>query len=416
MYGRKWNEGEDYTFEILKEVCKRKDIDIVILRKAMGTAVRIKKLLESGKLWDYIIDKELGKRVIGHIKEREMVFCFMAGKLVKNAKPASLNLLMKGDSGSGKDWIVSSVEKLWPEEDVEYFGRATPKAFNYVNDSKENPDYTYDGKVVYLEEITEPTLNGEVMKVWMSGRNRMVSVERGKSVVKEPKGKPVIIATSYSSVPSIEMLNRLGVLYCKQTLDQKRKVKEQRLRVAQDGLEENYDPEIKNFLGGLKRYKVRIPFALKMSKHLPDEIQGESRVIDRICEIIKIIAVFHQDLKRKESDGFIIADERDYEIARNIIENLPVGFPDFLLSEKQREIIKVLEKQDAPLGAQEILDEVKLPITIQKFRPHLQRLVDIKRIEAIPLWNEKHYQIDKYQLIVEEKKIFSIKLPPFLDL
>lgn len=375
---------------------------------------QIKDLLEKRKLWEYIVVDELGKRIIGHIEQREIVFCFMIGKLVKNVKPASLNLLIKGDSGSGKDWVVINVSQLFPDEDIEYFGRATSKAFNYVNDSKEKPDYTYDGKIVYLEETTEPTLNGEVMKVWTSGRNRMVSVERGKAIIKEPKGKPVIIATSYSSIPSIEILNRFAILYCNPTAEQKRLVKRQRLRVAKDGLEESYNPEILKFLVGLKRYKVRIPFALKLEKHLPDEIQGESRTIDRICQIISNIAIFHQDLKRKESDGFIEADKWDYEIARGIIENLIIGFPDFLLNDKQREIIEILKKTKEPLSAQEILEKTNSPIAIQNFRPHLQRLIDLKKIESIPLWNEKHYQIDKYQLI--EKSELSIKLPSFEEL
>ncbi len=378
---------------------------------------RIKKLLEQGKLWDEIVFTGLNKRIIEHIELREVVFCFILGRLVKNSKPASLNLLVKGDSGSGKDWVVKNVGDLFPEQDIEYFGRATSKAFNYVNDSKENPNYNYDGKVVYLEEITEKTLNDEVMKVWTSGKNRMVSVERGKSIIKEPKGKPVIIATSFSAIPSIEILNRFGILYAKTSPDMKKRVMCQRLKVATEGLEDNYDPEILNFLALLKPFKIKIPFAEKLGKHIDAEkLQGESRVIDRILDIIKSVAIFNQFLKEPDKESFLVADEKDYEIARGVIKNITVGFPDFLLDEKQKEILEILNNEKEPLSAEDILTKVRsFIISIQGFRPHLQRLVDLKKIEAIPLLNERHYNINKYQ-VLETKKEYHIKLPPFDEL
>ncbi|GAH30114.1 unnamed protein product [marine sediment metagenome] len=259
--------------------------------------------------WDKIVIDELGKRIIGYEAEREIIFTFMLGRLVKNSKPATYNLLLKGNSSTGKDWIVNNIAGLFPEEDLEYFGRATAKAINYLHDKKEEeilqaremkrmskeelsefkykPPFTYDGKIAYFEEITEPTLNGEVMLVWTSGKNRMVSVDRGKSIVKEVDGKPMIVATSFRSIPTEETLNRFALIHLDLTDKQRKSIKRQRAIVVRDGFEEDYTNKSKSRLAGLKRYSVRIPYATKISKHLPIKIRGESRTIDRIYGVIQ---------------------------------------------------------------------------------------------------------------------------------
>ncbi|GAH30299.1 unnamed protein product, partial [marine sediment metagenome] len=69
-----------------------------------------------------------------------------------------------------------------------------------------------------------------------------------------------------------------------------------------------------------------------------------------------------------------------------------------------------------PQQAKEILQRLGDPMSIQGFRPHLQRLVDLKKIEAIPLWNEMNYSVDKYQIVEELDNPKNIKLPAFEEL
>ncbi len=366
--------------------------------------------------WDKIVIDELGKRIVGNIEQREIVFTFMLGRLVLNAKPSSFNLLLRCASSSGKDWIVKNVADLFPEEDVEYWGRLTPKSLNYLHDAIEEPLFTYDGKVIYAEEITEGTLNDEVMKVLTSGKNKVAVVIRGKAVIKEVKGKPAIIATSMSSIPSEEILNRFAVIELDVSDKQIKKILKQRGKVAKRGYEEFIDTKSKARLENLQQYNVQIPYANKIIKHFPEKSISESRIIDRFYDLIKAVAVFFQKDRMHPDKHTIKAEELDYEIARNIFEHLPFGFPDFLLSDIQDRIMKFLEKQKGPLQAQEILQRLGDPMSIQGFRPHLQRLVDLKKIESIPLWNEKNYSVDKYQVMEQSNNPKSIKLPNFGEL
>ena len=366
--------------------------------------------------WSNIINDELSKRIAGNIEAREIIFAFMLGKLVINCKPASFNLLLKCDSSSGKDWLVKNVAELFPENHVEYWGRITPKSLNFIHDAKLEPDFTYNGRVIYLEEITENTLNDEVMKVITSGKNKLASVEKGKAIIKEVKGKPVIIATSFRSMPSTEILNRIAVIKLNTTQEQIRAVLKKRGEVAQKGAEEEYCLETIKKHGALKRYSVVIPFARKIAKHFPANSLSETRLIDRFYDLIRAIACYFQNPEDENYDGSIDADGEDYEIAKSIFENLPFGFPDFMLSETQQRILEVMKKQKEPLDASAILQELEKPMSIQGFRPHLQRLVDLKKLEEIPLWNEKHYNVNKYQISEESGNSGTLKLPDYEDL
>lgn len=366
--------------------------------------------------WDKIVVDELGKRIVGNIEQREIVFAFMLGKLVKNVKPSSFNLLLKCASSSGKDWIVKNVGDLFLEEEVEYWGRLTPKALNYIHNTTEEPEFTYDGKVIYLEEITEGTLNDEVMKVLTSGKSKIVSVIRGKAIIKEVKGKPSIIATSMSSIPAEEILNRFAIIELDLSEKQRKAVLRQRGKVGQRGEESIISKKVIKELSELKRYSVRIPYANKIVKHFPGKRMSETRLIDRFLDLIKVITAFYQEERSGQGGEMLIAEKLDYEIARCIFENIPFGFPDFLLSDIQNKVVEFLRKQKQPLEASEILHRLGEPLSIQNFRPHLKRLVDLRKLEAIPLWNERNYNVDKYQIIEESDNPKYIKLPHFEEL
>ena len=372
------------------------------------------KLLKLPKrvLWDRIVIDELGKRIAGNIKQREIVLAFMLGRLVKNQKPASFNLLLKCASSSGKDWIVKNVGDLFPEGVVEYAGRITPKTLNYIHDKRSEPWFSYNGKVLYLEEIGENALNDDVMKMWLSGKNKLAGVEKGRGFQKEVEGKPSIIATSMKAIPSEEILNRFAVIELDMSEEQIKAILKQRARVAKRGKEEDYSPEILNLMRCYEQYSVEIPYADKIVRHFPGKEVREGRLIDRFFDLIRAIACFG---KKEVKKGWIVTTEEDYEIAKDIFENIPFGFPDFLLSDEQRKILEFLEGQKKPLAANEILEDMKIPISLRNFRPHLQRLADLGRIEAIPLWNEYHQNVAKYQ-IVKDKSVKAIKLPKFEDL
>ena len=73
--------------------------------------IQIKELLDKRKLWDYILD-ELNKKHVGDISAKEIIFLSAIGRLVKNKKPFSYNIIAHSKSSAGKDHLVESVLKL----------------------------------------------------------------------------------------------------------------------------------------------------------------------------------------------------------------------------------------------------------------------------------------------------------------
>ena len=172
---------------------------------------QISDLLEKRKLWDYILD-ELDKKHVGDIAAKEIIFLSAIGRLVKNKKPFSYNVVVHSTSSAGKDHLVECVLQLFPEEDIEAFGRISETALTYLHDIKKEPFFTYDGKDLYLEEITERILNNEVMKVFTAGLTKSAITKDQKAEVICVQGKPVVICTTATTTPTPEILNRFSIV------------------------------------------------------------------------------------------------------------------------------------------------------------------------------------------------------------
>jgi hypothetical protein len=149
---------------------------------------QIKTLLKEGNLWNYIVCEELNKKHKGDISAKEVIFICSIGKLLINKNPYSFNVLVLDKSGAGKDSVVGSVIKIFPKEDCETYARITSKSLNYLHSLDAEPNYNYNGKIIYLKEITEEILNNEVMKEFTSGDE-----EISKVVITKQKGAGVDI-------------------------------------------------------------------------------------------------------------------------------------------------------------------------------------------------------------------------------
>ena len=125
--------------------------------------------------WNKVLD-ELEKKHIGDIDSKEVLLLCSLGRLVEKKKSYSFNCLVLSETSSGKDHLVGSVLKLFPREDYETWGRTSSKTFNYLHNLEEEPDYTYNGKIVYLKEITEGVLNNEVMKEFTSADEEICQI------------------------------------------------------------------------------------------------------------------------------------------------------------------------------------------------------------------------------------------------
>jgi len=366
----------------------------------------IKTLLESGQLWNHIILNELGKQHAGDIKAREVIFLCAMGRLVKNRKPYSFNVLLLTKSSSGKDHIIQSVLKLFEKNKVwERYGRISETTLNYLHaESEEEPNFTWDGKLLYLPEITNKVLNNEIMKEFTSGESSEETTEvaitkrktKGVDIIRV-RGKPEVFTSTAKTIPSEEIRNRYNII----GLDLSDEQTENIFKFER----EEISPDILKYISEMKASEVKIPKKLLnfIIKVFPKHKIRFRRDFPRFLDFIRALALFN---------GRDIAIEEDYNIAKEIFINAFSNASDIPLKDIDEEIIKVMKDKKLGIEAREIHKEIDKgeKFSLQTIYEHLRELEDKEIIEGEQERILTGYLVTKYSLTKEflDNKPFTL--------
>lgn len=262
------------------------------------------------------VKEEVGKKVVQEEQTIHTILLCASGRLVENANLASFNLLVNSESGAGKDYVASKTLALMPKNDYIRQTRITEKAFTYWHNSTHEPDWTWDNKVFYCEDISTNVLNSEVFKVMCSSGSKAVVVINQIATEIEIKGKPVIITTTASASPNKEMLRRFTILPLDESIDQTKEIHKAQARAAVQGKTLKYNPLIMEALAAQKPVKVKVPWAENLIGIFPSQHLIMRTHFDRFIDYIKASAAFHQYQREEDEEGYILAIGQDYEIAK----------------------------------------------------------------------------------------------------
>lgn len=273
-------------------------------------------LLKNPKLFEIIIN-EFDKKIEGEEKSKKAIFLSLCSIYCKDSE-IPLNSLVSSESSAGKSFICKNIIKIFPKELVEYRTKITPEAFTYWK--SDNELWNWDGKICYLEDITQTILDAPTFKVMCSEGSTATIVQKQKAVDIEIQGKPVMLVTTARTNPNTEILNRFQIISLDETKEQTRAII---FRQAKQNNHHKYNEEITNALRGLRRKNVKIPYAPRLAEFLNQNYNFDSirlrRDFSRLLDLIKCSAVLHQ-YQRKEIDSETIeANEQDYFIAREVI-------------------------------------------------------------------------------------------------
>jgi len=249
------------------------------------------------------IDSEFDKTIVGEKPSRQSILLNACGLWVENASIASYNLCINSNSGAGKDYVCKNVLKIFPKENVETRSRISPCAFTYWHSSKWEENFTWDGKILLLLDISNNILNSEVFKLMSSDGTHSTVVIEQRAVDIEIRGKPVIFITTASGTPNNEMLRRFPFLELDETTDQTKAIKQAQAKAAADGKKIEHDPKITSALSKLQRVKVKIPFAEELVEFFPSEHLIMRTHFGRLLDLIKASAALYQ--YQREKDRFI---------------------------------------------------------------------------------------------------------------
>ena len=278
-------------------------------------------------------------------------------RLVKGASAESKNLFLSDKTGLGKDYVTGkTLETILPEDQHLHVTKMSKEAFTYWHNPKFEPEWTWDDKVIHIEDITKTLLNSSTFKVMSSGGSNAVVVKDQKTIEIPIMGKPVMIITSHHANPEDEALRRYPIGGLNETTRQTQKIKSKiasrYVQVTNNKGNLVFRKAIKN----LDEYHVLIPFAEIIQHFFPNDDLMRThfrRFLDYICAS----AVFHQHQRIRNVMGnpdWIVATPDDYAVARMVLIYTTSNPKMIPLSREYREIIDILKKNIDPMTIKEI--------------------------------------------------------------
>ena len=291
-----------------------------------------------------IIQKELDKKIVGELEARHTILLTALGSLVTNRTASSFNLMINSKSGAGKDYVAQKVLDIFPNWMVHRRTRISPAAFTYWHNSKYEPQWTWDNKICYLQDISNSVLNCDVFKVMVSEGSHATIVKEQRAIDIEIKGKPAMIITTTNTTPVEEMLRRFPIIELDETEEQTKAIMLRWGRFSKNGGGESYDAQVKAALGRLKPQKVLVPYAEVLAEHMDANNVILRTNFIRLMDYIKASAALHQyQRKLTEFDTAIVAEPIDYEFARLAIQATLSNPHHIPLTKKQKRLLQVME-------------------------------------------------------------------------
>lgn len=278
--------------------------------------------LELGPYMDSLQDEilfkrllaETDKRVEGEEQARHTLLNCLLAVFLKGEKNLP-HTLISSVSSAGKGHVGKAVFDLLPCHMGEYMTKITPEAFTYWK--AEDERWTWDGKALFLDDVSHKFLNCDTFKVMLTEGSKAVTVKDGKAIELHVPGKPVVFLTTAWSVAGDEITNRMNFV----SLDESEAQTEAILRRQAEeaaGLREKepYDWVLTNALGLLERVEVHVPYAKNLYRAFPTNQIANRRDFPRFLTLVKASAALYQQQRVRDAKGRVLAEKQDYEIAR----------------------------------------------------------------------------------------------------
>jgi hypothetical protein len=266
------------------------------------------------------------------------------------------------------------VFKILPPKESVSRRRISPKVLGYLNNIKVNPN-GWEKKSLYLEDVSNSVFNDDVFKVMTSARGitRIDVMEKTQLKHIIIKGKPSIVITSASANPAPEMLRRFPICNLDSSEKQTKAILERQAELAETCEDITYSQDIIKALAGLNMVKVRVPYATELLKIFPTTNPIVRTHFRRFIDYIKSSAALYQ-YQRTQQDGFIIANEQDYEIGRIALVKTTSNQYMLPITKDQQTIIDIFRKQKCLYTVKE-LEPIITSMSERTLRRNLDKLV-----------------------------------------
>jgi len=277
------------------------------------------KILKNPNLLE-MINEEFAKKVVGEEESRKVIFMVSNMRNVANLNKGSDNLIVNAISGTGKDHLTTAIFDIIPDEEKEELIRTTPKVLAYTRNKTIDENVSWKKTTLRMEDVSSNVLNDDSFKVISSSDPNGLNI--GKTLIRQKvveiiiEGKPSMILTIANYNVRDEGLRRFPTIFLNEGINQTKEILKRQSKYAMRGIPLEYNSDIKQSLRFLKRVKVKILYADKLVSIFENSTQNVivRTTFPRFLDYIKSSASLFQYQRKTDSEGYIIADEKDYEI------------------------------------------------------------------------------------------------------
>lgn len=335
---------------------------------------------------------EMKKKIVGEESTKATIFLITNGRFVRNKKQTSDNLVVNSTTGAGKDWTLSNVLALLPKEQYVRRTRISEATFTYWHNAIYEPDWDWQGKAFYCEDVSEKVFNCEVVKTMSSGGSYTTVVIKQKAVDIEIKGKPTMLFTFAKNNPEQEMLRRYPICTLDETDKQTESIMDREAEAAEEGFLQEYDEKLIEAQRYLKPVKVKVPFAKQVRAVFPEKNLIFRTQFGRFLDYIKFSAAFHQFQRQTDEEGFLLAEAPlDYELARLALLKTTTNKYMIPITKDQQKIIEIMTRHFREFGSIEDIAGKVTFLADTALRTNLNALADfgflekdVKHTDGIP--------------------------------
>lgn len=304
-------------------------------------------LLHNPKMLDVLV-KELNKVIAGEELNKLILLVITGGKFLKNVQESSsFNCIVSGGSSSGKDYLCKNLLSLFPKN-VEHHQKITPTSLAYWHNAVTEPKFSWDGKICYLEDVSQEILDCSAYKTMTSlepNSTHSTLLTDLKSKEKARKfsviGKAVYVCTSAKATTKDEVRNRHVFLKMDESKGQTQAI----LRFKKGEIE----PQVITLLNKLERVSVDISdirnrIAEPYVKTLGRRHVVARRDFGRFLDFVASSCAWHQLQREKNEKGQLIPTKQDYDIAKVVFEQMNSIDIDASLSANEQKIIAAIRE------------------------------------------------------------------------
>ncbi len=280
-------------------------------------------MLQDPNLVDRIIEDLAALGVAG---ERELVLAlYLVGTSRLLTRP--LAAIVQGPSSSGKSYLIARVAELFPDETMLRATDITPQALYYMDPGSLAHKFVVAGERSHRKAEEAANATKALREMISEGRldKHVTTKVEGQWQTEHihQDGPIAFVESTTQSEIFEEDLNRCLVLNTDERVEQTERILEQ--MAAKHGPEA---PSLENehivnrhhaLQGKIEKRVVVIPFSARLSKLFPKERVEARRTFGHVLSVIQALALLHQQQRETDDRGRIVAERRDYELARRLL-------------------------------------------------------------------------------------------------